>query len=362
MHIVLHHPVHHTIVPSTVKHCLSASSVKARLTVSDTVVHSVDSAVAELKATESEQDSNNESKSITSVTAERSQFGDEGLLAFCDLFRRKYSIHFQSLAVINLSFCSLSLRSWLQFQPLLTDAELPSLVMLQLVGNFRKDFGIDCYAHGPKRDGIESLASFMSGVARTWLEHRNLHTITVDPWLETNAFHDAKISKLQKKREDSVRSFQIQPVRAAAAFRASSSLSLRGARTSMIGRGDRVHRGSVFEISQSRVSTSLFDAANRTQHDEEAHEEESSSNAVRAAAQQQELVDIQLLEHKKREKLFRVEEVSRVHILGESGVIMERMIRTRSHRVKAMEELEEEVRTMLLQREADSRRKMYAKW
>jgi hypothetical protein len=360
MHVVLHPPVHHTRVPSTVKSCLTPSTLKAHLSVSDTVVHSVDSAVAEIEST---ADLNG--KSITSATAERSHLGDEGILAFCDLFRRKYSVHFQSLSIINLSFCSLTLRGWSQFQPLISDAELPSLNVLHLVGNFRRDFGIDCYAHGPKRDSIELLASFMSGVARTWLDHRNLHTITVDPWLETNAFHDAKVSKLQKKREDAVRSFQIQPVRAAAAFRASSSVSLRGGpRMSIIGR-DRVHRGSVFEISQSRVSQSLFDAANRTQFDDEGREEEdpeTKANAARVAAAQQELVELQVAEHKKREKLYRVEEVSRVHILGESGVHMERMIRTRSHRVKAMEELEEEVRTMLLQREADSRRKIYAKW
>lgn len=366
MHVALHPPVHHTRVPSTVKSCLLPCSQKAHLSVSDTVVHSVDSAVAEIESTKHEVDSVTDArKSISSVTAERSHLGDEGLLAFCDIFRRKYSVHFHSLAVINLSFCSLSLRAWRQFQPLITDSDLPCLNVLHLVGNFRKDFGIDCYAHGPKRDSIELLASFMSGVARTWLDHRNLHTVTVDPWLETNAFHDAKNSRLQKKREDAVRSFQIQPARAAAAFRASSSISLRGGpRTSIIGR-DRVHRGSVFEISQSRVSQSLFDAANRTQFDNEGRDEddpEAKASAARVAAAQQELVELQVTEHKKREKLYRVEEVSRVHILGESGVHMERMIRTRSHRVKAMEELEDEVRTMLVQREADSRRKLYAKW
>lgn len=299
---------------------------------------------------------------LTYLSGSRSNMGDAALAACC-LSMVKHSLVFCTrLEILDFSFCALSLLSWKTLRPLLENGvELPLLQTLHLVGNFRKDFGVDCYANGRPEDSPPSLVSFMADVCSVWESHPVLATVSVDPWLQSSAFVAQRAVKSAKARESAAkqRLAHLTARQSAPAGRLNRLTAVR-ASAMLHGVDGSAERQSVFVVPQQEVSTSLLDAARRTQ---EEPSEPSSPTASTAASSA--LVDFQLLERKYREKVTRAEEASWTALRADFGshtAEASQKDRQRTRQVRAMGDLEGEMRDMIEQREEDARRKLAARW
>lgn len=270
------------------------------------------------------------------------------------------------LDVLDLSFASLTVRvSWPTLREVITSVA-PRLKSLLLIGNFRPDFGFPT-GSSLTSSNFQKVTGFVDELVQCWSTHETLWNVKLDPWLETSAFQKLRNVKSKRQRELLVKNCTTaspapRGQRAFATMQDYTSAGLRSSKTTVEFEG---RRKSTFVFSQEDIAKELR-AVEMTLAGEdddkpavgELRRKVSLLTTHIEAEGAPATLELQVAEHKRREKIMRNEEAARTLICKDSGAGSQRMERARSHRIRAMSELEEEMRLMLTQREEEGRRKI----
>ena len=258
------------------------------------------------------------------------------------------------LFTVDLSFCQLSAApaviSVLR-NVLMNPVAAPRLTTIFLIGNFRDEYGgsrsycIGNEDQSGKDDDSQSWSHPAEGLVtqltESWTGHPSLVTLALDPWLVAHHvfYQSVKREKIGVKRLQATQKMQQQPD-------LSDTVSVTSRR-----------RQSVFEPRKINIFDELVAAAEGSQV------EVRPTDTV--AEIQYKMVQLQLNEHRGRERLARAEVVDRRALAKETSqfvqatiVAASRAVRNKQQRIIAMEELECEMRQMLVQKESDGRRKL----
>jgi hypothetical protein len=285
---------------------------------------------------------------VKTIVLAHSNLGDTAFLRL-PIFSVQRKARLSLLTNVDLSFCQLSaspLVSSAICGVLLDPATTPNLLALNLVGNFRSHFGSpSIYCVGNSSNGAESFVTLLTD---SWKGHPALMMLALDPWLVAShaPYQTVKLERISTKRAQRVQRRQ-------AVTDPSENVSVTSRR----------HRLST--VVEMPTKFQLFDelvaAAEGSQLDAR------TSDTV--AELQYKMVQLQLAEHRSRERNVRAEVNDRRMLVKETSQLVHavvlaanRAVRHRQQRVAAMEELESEMRQMLVQKEDDGRRKLIVRF
>lgn len=339
---------------------------------------------------------------FTTITSHRSAMGDLAAEAFFARFCDSSCMLGASVTWLDLSYSALSIAAWRRcVRPLLDNGlELPYLETCNLTGNFRSELGNYRYAAATSstassseiHNGTNSAAATTDRAAElsddivcVWASHPSLTLVTVDPWIESAEFASLRKRRALLSRERAMArrteskrsggaSSSVGVVRPATQV-GPSLWSTARASTAASGAGPvPANRQSVFVVPDQEVDSRLYRAALRAlgaaENDLAAQITDvfTEGSPQPVVVDHELLVELQLLEHRYRDKLSRSEDAAWLLVSREMGARWGAAAKTAawdrqcSRQVRAMEDLEGEMRDMISQREEDTRRKLRSKW
>jgi hypothetical protein len=256
------------------------------------------------------------------------------------------------LSTVDLSFCNLSASSAVMeviCGVLMNPAITPSLVGLNLVGNFRSQFGSPSF-YCVGNNHPTGADAFVSTLTECWKSHPTVVSLALDPWLVAKhaGYCSIRMERLSTKRPQRAQRRQAVPISGDAAS------------VSSIHRSQ--YRGSIV-VQPTKFSKfdELVAAAEGSQVD--------IDHAQTVAELQYKLVQLLMSEHRSRERLVRTEVNDRHQLTKETSQVVQAVVqavtraqRHQRQRVAAMVDLEAEMRQMMAAKEEDVRCKVMSRF